>query len=84
MLDETVVHQSWARSKEELQQKLQNWGHANDFDSDAYLALWESVDLSNYHKLKDFHPLTPSAWTGLNHIQAKNIPELMRKWKKKS
>ena len=84
ILDETVIHQSWARSKAELQQKLQNWGHANDFDSNAYLDFWESVDLSNYRKIKDFHPLTPSAWTRLNYIQAKNIPELMKKWKKKS
>lgn len=84
ILDETVIHQSWARSKEELQQKLQNWGHANDFDSNTYLDLWESVNLSNYRKMKNFHPLTPSSWKSLSHIKAQNISELIKKWKKKS
>lgn len=84
ILDEQVIHQSWARSEEEMKQKLQNWGHSNDFDCNTYLTLWESVNLSNYRKIRNFHPLTPSSWTKLNHIKAQNMFELIKKLKKKS
>lgn len=84
ILDEQVIHQSWARSEEEMEQKLKNWGHTNDFDNNAYLTLWKSINLSSYRKIRNFHPLIPTSWPKLNHIKAQNIPELIRKLKKKS
>lgn len=84
ILNDRVIHQSWARSEEEIKQKIRNWGHCNDFDSNTFLSQWESINLSNYQKIRNFHPLTPPSWPKLNHIKARNVFELIKKLKKKS
>ncbi|MGA3067903.1 MAG: hypothetical protein ABSF29_13755 [Tepidisphaeraceae bacterium] len=60
-----LLHYSWAREPEELKQKLANWGHARDFDTEAYFKFWESVTLENYQQLKNFHPIHPASWPAL-------------------
>ena len=79
-----VLHQSWARSAEEIQQKLQNWGHNNDFDTNAYLEKWRSLSVDNYKKYIDFHPFNPESWQGLDYVKADSISELINSYKTKS
>jgi len=64
-----VLHQSWARSPEEIRLKLQNWGHKNDFNIESFYKLWDAVDEFNYYCLRDFHPLHPVTWVKLTFLK---------------
>lgn len=63
--DFAILHQSWARSKEEVWQKLNNWGHRYDSDIDAYFKLWDNASANNYKDYKNFNQTTPDAWPSL-------------------
>lgn len=67
--DAWVVHESWARSPEEIQQKVSNWGHKDDFPVENFLSLWNFVDEVNYRYIANFHPLNGPDWPALNFIQ---------------
>lgn len=81
-IDFNNIHQSWARSSEEIHQKINNWGHNNDFDTHEFLNKWENLDSSNYTEFKNFHPLTPTDWKELVFIKAKNIEEFITNFEK--
>lgn len=77
-----VVHETWSRSVDELKQKLNAWGHNNDFlDKEAYLNFWRSVDNSNYQFAHNFHPIYPETWRRLCYVKADSIEELLLKVK---
>jgi hypothetical protein len=63
------MHYSWGRTPEELKQKLTNWGHANDFDTQAFFEFWDSITLDNYQEAKDFHPLDKRVWKSLKLVR---------------
>ncbi|MCQ9634947.1 hypothetical protein MP477_08290 [Chryseobacterium sp. WG23] len=79
-LDFNNIHQSWARSPEEISQKINNWGHNNDFDTNEFLNEWKKLNSKNYMKMKNFHPLTPTDWKELIFIESKNIEEFTTKF----
>jgi hypothetical protein len=64
-----LLHYSWGRSREQLEQKLTNWSHARDFDVPKFLTLWDSVTLENYRGFSNFHPLHPPLWRNLSLIK---------------
>lgn len=70
-----VVHQSWARSEEEISQKIRNWGHMKDFDVHQFYDDWKDLDSTNYKNWKNFHPLTPNEWQSLSRIKGYQIEE---------
>lgn len=72
-----IVHQSWARSNDEIKEKINNWGHKEDFDVMAYFERWEMLNEDNYKSFKNFHPLQPHHWESLKLIEAENIPSLI-------
>lgn len=78
--DFVIVHQSWARPKEEMKFKLENWSHKNDvINASNYYEFWLGVNENNYKKVKDFcnaHPA--SAWKRLDFIKAKDPIELIK------
>lgn len=77
-----ALHQSWGRTDEELMQKLGNWGHVDDFDTNSYFLFWKSIDKHNYKYIRDFHPiLAPSTWSSLEYIESRDIPSLIEKVK---
>lgn len=63
--DDLVLHQSWARTTAEIQQKLDNWGHKDDFNTKSFFKLWYAIDEDNYNFIRDFHPLTQLTWPKL-------------------
>lgn len=73
-----ALHFSFGRSEGELATKLANWGHSRDFDVDAYLDFWRSIDLGNYERARNLHPLTPETWPRLKLVEAPRIPELYK------
>lgn len=63
--DDLVLHQSWARSDEEILLKLNNWSHKDDFNTMSFYKLWSAMDEHNYYCLSNFHPLNPATWPKL-------------------
>jgi hypothetical protein len=75
-----IIHQSWARSEEEISQKLFNWGHKNDFDAAKYLKSWKKVSKDNYKEQSNLHPISPSTWPKLEFVRAQDIHEFNRQF----
>jgi hypothetical protein len=79
-----AVHETWARSEDELKFKMNNWGHSDqEFGQqsvkDSYYNLWSTLDEHNYKYITDFHPAKNSLWPRLAFCKASTIEELMRK-----
>ncbi len=64
-----LLHHSWGRTRDELEQKLLNWGHSRDFDVARFLAFWDGITLDNYRAARNFHPLHGPLWGRLGLIQ---------------
>lgn len=71
-----VVHETWSRTREELVQKLESWGHIHDFDKTSYLRFWDAIDGSNYRFVHNFHPIQATVWNKLLYVEAASINEL--------
>lgn len=63
--DFAILHQSWARSKDEVWQKLNNWGHRYDSDVSTHFKLWDEASSDNYSLYKNFNLTTPEIWPSL-------------------
>ena len=61
----TIIHQSWARSEDEIRCKIENWGHHKDFDIDTFFKRWINLNETNYQEWKNFHPINPPVWPAL-------------------
>lgn len=75
-----IIHQSWARDEDEIEYKIKNWGHRDDFDTLKYLELWKSLNSSNYTEFNNFHPIVPSVWNKLSFIKSESIDEFIQKY----
>jgi hypothetical protein len=72
-----IIHDTWARTEDQLLLKLSNWSHANDFDVKSYFALWKAIDKNNYKYIKDFHPLENKFWYKLGYVESSSVPKLL-------
>lgn len=63
-----VVHQSWARSDDEIRKKVVSWSHYDE--GQRSLDLWLSVTLDNYRPFIDFHPRIPQAYRPFTSCRA--------------
>lgn len=72
-----VLHQSWARSEEEIAFKLKNWGHRTDFNVDAYFQFWKSVNRYTYKYVRSFHPLDGWIWQSLEYAPSLDMPTVI-------
>lgn len=77
-----VIHQSWARSEEEIQFKIKNWGHRDDFDTQSYFDFWKSLNSSNYSEHENVHPIVPTVWNKIFFLKASSIDDFIFKFKK--
>lgn len=73
-----IIHQSWARSEDEIRQKISNWGHINDFNQKDFLNNWLALNKSTFNTWKNFHPISPMVWPKLTWQPAKTIDELIQ------
>jgi len=73
-----ILHQSWARTHDEISEKINNWGHSIDFDKHHYLKLWESLNSKNFATVSNLHHLKPEAWPKLRFIKARSLVELIQ------
>lgn len=76
-----VLHQSWARKDQEVLQKLKNWGHKGDFTAQEFFGFWKGLSLSNFERVKNFHPISPPVWKSLAFIPATDVPDLISRAK---
>lgn len=72
-----LLHQSWARSKEEIEMKVKNWGHKNDFNAGSFIMFWDDLSKENYKSKLNFHPLKPFTWASLKEVPGKNIEDVI-------
>ncbi len=72
-----VIHETWARNDEELWNKMNSWGHSKDFNKESYYTLWQALDANNAKYIKNFHPIEAPVWQSLQHVEAKNISDVM-------
>lgn len=79
-----VIHQSWARTDEEVEMKLKNWSHRKDFNTADYLEFWKSLNSDNYKSFKDFHPVYPKDWDKLHFIEANTIETFITAYAKEN
>jgi hypothetical protein len=73
----SIVHQTWAREEAEVEQKIQNWGHKEDFDVAAYFEHWKTLNGHNFQEFINFHPIVPSNWPSLTKVNGNSIAELI-------
>lgn len=75
-----VVHQSWARTDDEIQTKIKNWGHRDDFNTKNYFEFWKNMSSSNYMNYNNIHPINPVVWNKLHFLPSKSIDEFIDKY----
>jgi hypothetical protein len=80
-----AIHETWARSDEELWFKMNNWGHSGDELKStelkrSYFKLWQSLDAHNYRYITNFHPALPQVWPALAFFEASSIDEFLNKF----
>ncbi len=73
-----ILHECLSRTREELEFKLDNWGHDADIDKEAFLEKWESVNETNYMTMQDFFYLEPSSWKTLKYLKGTTVEELSK------
>lgn len=81
-----AVHETWARGEEELNFKLNNWGHsAEELEANArrnsFLKLWKALDKYNYRLVRDIHPAKPTTWPAIKYLDASSVDEFIEKIK---
>lgn len=72
-----AVHDTWARSDKDLWDKINNWGHRDDFNKESYYTIWKALDENNYHYIKNFHPIQPEIWPALIYCEGRDINTLI-------
>jgi hypothetical protein len=82
LLPEYVIHETWARSEEELWLKMNNWGHASeelDIEKNrlSYYNFWKVLDDYNYRYVSNFHPAIPPTWPTLKFMRVGSVEEFL-------
>ena len=77
-----VIHETWARSEQELWFKINSWGHSDQEMKEeafriSYFNLWKALDEFNYRYIKNFHPGLPHAWPALGFCRGDTISEFI-------
>lgn len=76
-----VLHQAYAREPEEIYQKLKNWGHKDDFDTEKFFNFWSSINTTNYKQVENYHPVVSGLWEKLEFKSTISIEELLSIYK---
>lgn len=78
-----AVHETWARSEEQLTFKLDNWGHSSEELKNKkvrrkYIEQWLEINEDNYQSYQNVHPATPESWPSLKYVKAQNRVEFLK------
>jgi len=88
VIPKLVVHETWARSDEEVKFKISNWGHSSDelqsvAKRNSFFKLWQALDEYNYQYFSNFNPASAAGWPALNFVEAADIPDLIAQVRKR-
>ena len=80
-----IIHETWARTDDELWFKINNWGHASEelgaqAKRISYYNLWKSLDSHNCQFISDFHPASPKVWPALGFSEGKDAADFINKF----
>lgn len=76
--DNVLWHESLARTDEEIEFKLRNWGHNDEVNVDAFMDKWRSVNKSNYQSMRGFFYIQPEKWNELDFVAGSTIAEITK------
>lgn len=76
-----VIHNSWARTDSEIQMKIKNWGHRDDFDTQKFFEFWESLSDENYNYYENFHPIVPEVWDKLFFMSSNSLEDFIYRYR---
>lgn len=79
----SIVHQSWARERDEIIQKLNNWGHLTDFNPGTFIKFWDSLTVDNYKTFRNIHPIKPPVWPALEFGAGDTVEAFMEELQRK-
>ncbi|SHG64611.1 hypothetical protein SAMN05443549_105216 [Flavobacterium fluvii] len=71
-----ILHECLSRTREELEFKLDNWGHNVDINKKQFLEKWETVNQDNYKSMENFFYLEPEKWKKLAFVKGTTIKEV--------
>lgn len=74
-LNSLVLHESIARTEEQLRYKLENWGHNEEVNS-GFMDKWVQINEKNYKEFTDLYYIEPERWKELDYFPTKNIAEI--------
>lgn len=79
--DSVALHDCLSRSREELVQKLDNWGHNEDINKQEFLDKWDAVNISNYKQMRGFFYLNPMHWKTIEFMFGNSLNDLLVNFK---
>ena len=65
-----VLHEGLSRTEEELEYKLNNWGHKEDVNP-TFLTKWKKANKDTYKDIKDVFYMNPTTWKSLSIFNSK-------------
>ncbi len=76
-----VMHWSFCRTKEQLDQKLKNFGHSNTINEDPFFHNWTMCDMNNYKELKNFKTsgLGGNQWEKLVPVSTERLMDVAKR-----
>ena len=72
-----ALHETLARTEDELMYKINNWGHKEEINS-TFLEKWRIANQNNYKELKDLFYLNPKDWKSLAYFPSLIVDDLSR------
>jgi len=70
-----LLHECLSRTEEDLQYKLNNWGHSHQINNE-FLYKWKQANEFNYKEFKDLFYLDPTIWKRLGYFPSKNLDKI--------
>lgn len=69
-------HFAYVRTDEQIRQKLSSFSHANEIVPNWFDEKWKAKD---HTTLKNFHPVAPEKWTGVEEVPLDSLPDRITK-----
>lgn len=71
-----VLHESVARTEEQLRYKFKNWGHKEEVNTE-FIDKWLNINEKNYKEFTNLYYIEPERWKTLNYFPTKNLKEIL-------
>ncbi|MBF4472478.1 hypothetical protein [Flavobacterium sp. HJJ] len=73
-----IWHETLARTEEEIEFKLKNWGHNDEVNIVSFMNKWKLVNKTNYKKMRGFFYIEPEKWNKLDFIEGDSIDVIIK------